>query len=108
MLLHPGFLGFESPIFHHYLFHFVCFSILMLALPFLAKSEDYQHSLGFIYLGFLGLKLLIFALVFKQQLFEPNSTNTIPVYNYLIPVVVGLGVEVLFLRRILNSITWKS
>lgn len=73
-------------------------ALLLWALTLIEKT----YYIGFSYLGFLGLKLILFMVLFGKTLetltaIEPSSRAT-----YLIPFFVSLLVEIGALYKVLN------
>ena len=91
-----------------YIFHFFFSLIVGVAFTFMANSEKLFPQLGFIYLGILAFKLLLYAAIFRDQISTSPEEMNIPAGNYIIPVFVGLLSEIIVLKRLLNISDTKS
>lgn len=91
----------------HYMFHLI-FSVVVCALFLgLSRHKKRKEQLGFIYLGTFFLKLAIFAAVFRE-LFQPyKSLDNIEVFLLLIPLFLGLVLEVFVISQLLNKTNRK-
>lgn len=77
--------------------------LLVWALTLIEKT----YYIGFSYLGFLGLKLILFMVLFGETLETLTGLEPISRAAYLIPLFVSLFVEIAALYKILNR-TSKS
>jgi hypothetical protein len=77
--------------------HLLIFSNIKLVEPFL----------GYIYLPTLFIKGVLFYLIFKDSVFNIDNLTTLERLNLLVPMLIYLIVEVLFIIKILNSKTGK-
>ncbi len=87
----------------HYTFHLV-FSIVVCALFFLLSfHKKWKEQLGFIYLGTFFLKLVIFAVLFKDLLQPSISIENTEVLLVLAPLFLGLFLEVFTISQLLDK-----
>ncbi len=86
-----------------YLFH--CgFSILVcINLLLLQNVNKISEQLGFIYLGALLLKILLFSLAFYSSVIKGNHLSTLAKTSLLIPTFVFLLTEVFIISKIINK-----
>ena len=86
-----------------YLFHFI-FSLLVCGVFFILSSkEKLFQQLGFIYLGVLMLKIILFCGVFYNPIFTIEKLPKIDSISLLIPIALFLILEVFFIAKILNK-----
>ena len=86
-----------------YLFHFSFSLILILAFIILARYDKYFVQLGFIYMGLLVFKIVVFAALFYPQLLGENLLASFYRSSLLIPVIVFLPLEVIFISKIMRG-----
>ncbi|SKB51398.1 DUF6168 family protein [Maribacter arcticus] len=86
-----------------YLFHFSFSLILILAFIILARYDKYFVQLGFIYMGLLVFKIVVFAALFYPQLLGENLLSSFYRSSLLIPVIVFLPLEVIFISKIMRG-----
>ncbi|MEM8846518.1 MAG: DUF6168 family protein [Bacteroidota bacterium] len=92
---------------NHYAFHLV-FSIAVCALFMgLNQHKKWKDQLGFIYLGTFFLKLVIFAVVFQDLVQPSKNLENIEVFLVLIPLFLGLALEVFVISQLLNKTNRK-
>ena len=92
---------------NHYVFH-LTFSIAVCALFMgLSQHKKWKDQLGFIYLGTFFLKLVIFAVVFKGLIQPSKTLENIEVSLVLIPLFLGLTLEVFVISQLLNKTNRK-
>ncbi|WP_422858262.1 DUF6168 family protein [Flagellimonas sp. S174] len=91
----------------HYAFHLM-FSI-MVCLLFLGlnRHKKWKEQLGFIYLGTFFLKLVIFVVVFQELVQPSKSLENIEVFLVLVPLFLGLFLEVFVISQLLNKTNRK-
>lgn len=87
-----------------YLFHIIFTLALVILLSFLMFQEKFKDQIGFFYLASMILKIFLFCIVFKQQIFNDRSFTNEESINLLIPMALALLFEILFLSKILNTI----
>ena len=86
-----------------YLFH-IGFSLLIcINLQFLTKIAHVSEQLGFIYLGTLLLKIILFSVVFNETVIASENLAVASKISLLIPTFIFLLVEVFFIAKILNK-----
>lgn len=85
-----------------YLFH-AGFSILVCVnLELFSIVDKISEQLGYIYLGTLMLKILLFSVTFYQSIIHGNDLTFIAKISLLIPTFIFLLTEVFFVAKILN------
>lgn len=86
-----------------YLFH-LGFSILICVnFQLLSSVDKFFAQLGFIYLGTLLLKIVLFAVVFYQSIFSEETLLQTSRISLLIPALLFLLTEAFFVVKILNK-----
>jgi hypothetical protein len=84
-----------------YLFH-LCFSLLIcINFQLLSSVDKIFSQLGFIYLGTLFFKIVLFCAFFYQSIFSVESLSLIESMALLIPMFIFLLTEAFFVARIL-------
>lgn len=73
-------------------------ALLVWALTLIEKT----YYIGFSYLGFLGLKLIVFMVLFGETLEALSALETISRVTYLTPFFIALWVEIGALYKVLN------
>ncbi|WP_460220460.1 DUF6168 family protein [Psychroserpens sp. MEBiC05023] len=86
-----------------YGFHTVFTFLLTLSLSLLLFNNKFKDQIGFLYLASMVLKLLLFCIIFKKYIFNDNSFTNIESFNILIPMLLALFFEMLFLSKLLNN-----
>ena len=85
-----------------YVFHAFFSAMVCINLRWGASLEKVRPQLGFIYLGSLLLKLVLFCMFFYSAVFQKGDFTQVEKISLLIPVLVFLITEVLFTAKILN------
>ena len=86
-----------------YIFHF-CFSlVLLIAFQFFTQNNKLFEQLGFIYMGVLVFKIIVFAVLFYPQLLGENMLSRYYRASLLVPVIVFLPLEVIFISKIMHG-----
>lgn len=86
-----------------YAFH-LSFSLLICVNFKVFSSVDKIFSqLGFIYLGTLFFKILIFCIIFYQPMFKEENLSHIARVSLFIPTILFLLTEAFFVTKILNN-----
>ena len=86
-----------------YVFH-VCFSLLLVILfQLLSSKPKFFEQLGFIYMGALVFKIILFAILFYPQLLGAVLLSRYYRVSLLIPVIVFLPLEVIFISKIMKG-----
>ena len=86
-----------------YVFHLgysllVCTNFLIFS-----NVNKVSEQLGFIYLGTIMLKLILFSILFYKHLFVEDSLLFAAKISLLIPMILFLLTEVVFVSKILNK-----
>tara|TARA_R110002051_G_scaffold73135_1_gene132696 strand:+ start:71665 stop:72027 length:363 start_codon:yes stop_codon:yes gene_type:complete len=86
-----------------YIFHF-CFSLVLLILFQIFSGVDkIFQQLGFIYLGVLVFKIIVMTAIFYPQLLGENMLSRYYRASLLIPVIVFLPLEVIFISKLMQG-----
>ncbi|NVJ89037.1 MAG: hypothetical protein HWD82_06315 [Flavobacteriaceae bacterium] len=86
-----------------YQFHFGFSLLVCVNLKLLSNVNKFLSQLGFIYLGTLLVKILLFAIVFYQSVFAVESLSQTSRLSLLIPALIFLLTEAVFVVKILNE-----
>lgn len=86
-----------------YFFHFLFSSVLVIAFEITARSDTFFQQLGFIYMGLLVLKILVFTIGFYPELLGDSLLPRYYRASLLIPVVVFLSLELFFISKIMKA-----
>ena len=89
-------------LFSVYLFHAIFSFLICVSIDFLSRQENQKDQVGFIYLGTLVLKVLVFCIVFYKVLFSNENLTKSQSVLMLIPLVIYLVAEAYFIIQILN------
>lgn len=85
-----------------YLF-FVLFSLVICFLFKVGSViNKIKEQLGFIYLGTIIFKIIVFAVIFYKSVFEVDLTNAQRI-ALIVPMAIFLFIEVFFVAKILNK-----
>lgn len=85
---------------------FQCLATLILCSSFeiiSQKSTKYSDQLGFLYLGAMVLKVLLFCVFFSAILFSDPALSKLDSISLLIPIFLFLFLEVIIVVNILNK-----
>mgnify|MGYP000209287100 CR=1 FL=1 len=85
-----------------YIFHFLFSLSICVILSVLSFNEKFYQQLGFIYLGTLVFKIVIFCFVFNNIVFRELPLSKTESLSMLIPLAVFLIGEVYFIAQVLN------
>ena len=86
-----------------YIFQAVASVLLVIAFELVATfSGQFKDQLGFLYLGSIALKMMLFCIVFREVLFSSVAMSKEDSLSLLIPIFIFLFYEVLILVKILN------
>jgi hypothetical protein len=86
-----------------YIFHF-CFSlVLLIFFQIFSGVDKIFQQLGFIYIGALVFKIMVFTSIFYPQLVGENLLPRFYRASLLIPVIVFLPLEVIFISKIMQG-----
>lgn len=86
-----------------YTFHFLFSLTLVLAFEFLSKVKKMVDQLGFIYIGLLVFKIVVFSAMFQSQLMGDELLPHFYRVMILIPIFIFLTLEVIFVSKILRN-----
>jgi len=84
-----------------YLFHFLFSSLLIIHFEFLSRVKSVNPLLGIIYLVSVVLKIVLFAIVFKSVVIDQETLKLNTKYALLLPALIFLLFEVVFVSKIL-------
>lgn len=85
-----------------YLFHALFSAVVCINLRVFFNLEKVKPQLGFIYLGSLMLKLILFGIVFYNPVFTVEDFTLSEKTSLLIPLFIFLFAEAMFTVKILN------
>ena len=85
-----------------YCFHAIISFLICVVLDVFSRKQKQQDQLGFIYLGTLIFKILLFSIVFNKVLFGEQILTKTQSISLLIPLAIFLVTEVYFITQILN------
>ena len=86
-----------------YIFHVSFSLVLVIVFQLLASNPKFFEQLGFLYMGALVFKIVIFAILFYPQLLGDILLSRFYRVSLLIPVIVFLPLEVIFISKIMNG-----
>ncbi|WP_435414045.1 DUF6168 family protein [Polaribacter aestuariivivens] len=86
-----------------YLFHAFFSAIICINLRFVSTVDKLFPQLGFIYLGTLLIKLILFCLFFYNPVFTVDSFSFNEKMALFIPLFIFLSTEAFFVLKILNK-----
>ena len=86
-----------------YAFHTFFTLALVIVLTYLMFQDKFKDQIGFFYLASMMVKIILFCIVFKAQIFNDRSFSNQEGVNLLIPIGLALFFEILFLSRLLNK-----
>jgi len=99
--------GLSTPdclLFYPYLFLLSFSIIVIITFLILSQIKKLRDQLGFIYIGALMVKLVLFVAIFNHYFFNDSFEIQLHKGHFLVPVFVGLACEVAFLSRLLQRI----
>lgn len=85
-----------------YLFHAFFSAMVCINLRWASTIDKIIPQLGFIYLGSLLLKLVLFGVFFYHSILQKEDFTFSEKISLLIPVLIFLITEVIFTAKILN------
>ena len=85
-----------------YLFHAIFSFLICVIFAFLSLKDKLFQQLGFIYLGALTLKIILFCIVFYNPIITASDLSKTDSISLLIPIAIFLITEVYFIAKILN------
>ena len=86
-----------------YLFHLGFSMLICINSKLLSSVNKIADQLGFIYLGTLLLKIVLFSIIFYQSIFTEEELSKISRISLLIPALIFLLTEAIFVSKILNK-----
>ena len=86
-----------------YLFHLGFSMLICINFKLLSSVNKIADQLGFIYLGTFLLKLVLFSIIFYQSIFTEEELSKISRISLLIPALIFLLTEAIFVAKILNK-----
>jgi hypothetical protein len=86
-----------------YLFHLGFSMLICINFKLLSSVNKIADQLGFIYLGTLLLKIVLFSIIFYQSIFTEEELSKITRISLLIPALIFLLTEAIFVAKILNK-----
>ena len=86
-----------------YAFHGIFSLLLCVVLSRLVKTDRFKEQVGFIYLGSVLVKAVLFCVVFRKAIFTDQSLTNIEAVSLLLPLFIGLFFEVFFLSKLLKQ-----
>ena len=86
-----------------YLFHLGFSMLICINFKLLSSVNKIVDQLGFIYLGTLLLKIVLFSIIFYQSIFTEEELSKISRISLLIPALIFLLTEAIFVSKILNK-----
>lgn len=86
-----------------YLFHLGFSLLICLNFKVFSSIDKIFSQLGFIYLGTLFFKIIIFCAIFYQPLFIEENLAQIARVSLFIPTMLFLLIEAFFVAKILNK-----
>ena len=87
-----------------YLYHYLFSLGICILFAYLAFADLLKTQLGLVYLAALFLKLIFFTILFKNAVFSDIIIPRIERFSMLIPLLLFLFVEVIFISKILKKI----
>lgn len=86
-----------------YLFLAIAALVLVVFFELLASlSGQFKDQLGFLYLGAMALKIMLFCVVFRGFLFTNIVLSKLDSISLLIPIFIFIFFEVVIIAKILN------
>ncbi|MCI2229500.1 DUF6168 family protein [Polaribacter sp. MSW13] len=86
-----------------YLFHLGFSLLICINFQLFSTVDKIFEQLGFIYLGTLFFKIILFCAIFYQPLFTEESLSQMSQISLFIPMILFLLTETFFVARILNQ-----
>ena len=86
-----------------YLFHTVFSLLICVNFKLLSTVNKIYDQLGFIYLGTILLKLILFCLIFYKSIFTEEELTSTARISLFIPMIIFLSTEAVFVTKILNK-----
>lgn len=86
-----------------YLFHLGFSLLICINFKVFSSVDKIFPQLGFIYLGTIFLKILLFSAFFYTSIFTLETLSQIARLSLFIPMIIFLLTEAVFVSRILNK-----
>ena len=86
-----------------YQFHAVFSALICINFLLLSTVDKIFDQLGFIYLGTLFLKIILFCVVFYSSIVTNENLENTAKLSLLVPTIIFLLTEVIFVAKILNQ-----
>ena len=86
-----------------YLFHFGFSLLVCVNLRILSTVNKFFEQLGFVYLGSIFLKVILFCVIFYKSIFTEENLSTLARISLFIPLIIFLLTEVVYVAKILNK-----
>lgn len=86
-----------------YLFHFGFSLIICVNFLLLSNVNNILEQLGFIYLGAILLKLILFGVTFYKSIFTQEALTFVERLSLFIPTIIFLLTEAIFIIKIINK-----
>ncbi|WP_368389733.1 DUF6168 family protein [Maribacter sp. 1_MG-2023] len=86
-----------------YTFHFLFSLTLVVIFLIASKNNSFFEQLGFMYMGVLVFKIMVFAILFYPYLLGELIMPQIYRGALLIPVIIFLFLEVFFISKIMRK-----
>ncbi|KAA2219219.1 MULTISPECIES: DUF6168 family protein [Maribacter] len=86
-----------------YIFHFFFSLLLVIAFQILSKNQKVFEQLGFLYIGMLVFKIVVFTAMFFPQLMGDQPLPHFYRAMMLLPIIIFLTLEVIFVSKIMRE-----
>lgn len=86
-----------------YLFHALFSLMVCVVFKILSKNHNILQQLGYIYLGTLFLKIIVFSILFYNPIFTTENLEKTQSISLLIPIAIFLSLEVFFIAKIISK-----
>lgn len=86
-----------------YLFHFLFSLCLVMTFQLLSRIQKIFEQLGFLYIGLLVFKIVVFTAIFLTQLMGDEPLPHFYRAMILIPIFIFLTLEVIFVSKIMHK-----
>jgi len=86
-----------------YLFHLLFSLVVCVVFNILSNNKKILEQLGYIYLGVLLLKIIVFSIIFYNPVFTTENLTKTQSISLLIPIAIFLTIEVFFIVRIIGK-----
>ncbi|MDG1196119.1 MAG: DUF6168 family protein [Polaribacter sp.] len=86
-----------------YLFHLGFSLLICVNFKLFSTVDKVFEQLGFIYLGTLLLKIVLFCAIFYKSIFTEENLTQISRLSFFIPAIIFLLTETIFVAKVLNK-----